>query len=254
MKHSGFTLIEMIVVIVLIGILSAMTTDIMTLPVVSYLDLERRTTLVDSAEMSLRHMQRDIRRALPNSIRISNGGTSIELLHTTDGSRYRATLAADGTGDILDFTSTDLSFDILGSLTSAPVGNVVVYHLGSTGADAYAGDNRASLANTSTVNKIVLTTAKHFPFQSPQQRLFIVDTPISYQCIGGELLRYDNYSIGSAAANPEVQAKAATLSCLFNYSPGSATRAGLVTLNLTLTDTSGESVRLIHQVHVDNMP
>ena len=101
---KGFSLIELIMVIVIVGILSTMTTDIITLPVKSYIDLERRTTLVDSAEMTLRRMQRDIRRALPNSIRIT-GGTAIEILHTTDGGRYRAKLASDGSGDILDFSS-----------------------------------------------------------------------------------------------------------------------------------------------------
>lgn len=262
---KGFTLVELIMVIVIVGILSTMTTDIITLPVKSYIDLERRTTLVDSAEMTLRRMQRDIRRALPNSIRIS-GGTAIELLHTTDGGRYRAKLASDGTGDILDFTIADSSFDVLGSLNAIPSGELVVYNLGSALADAYAGNNRESIANTSTINSITLSPAPTtpFPFQSPKQRFFIVDTPITYNCDSGELRRYDNtidaaYSISSSAPilaslSYKLQAKANTLTCAFSYNAGTATRAGLVTLEITLTDEAGESAKLIHQVHVDNLP
>ena len=264
-RVKGFTLIELIMVIVIVGILSTMTTDIITLPVKSYIDLERRTTLVDTAEMTLRRMQRDIRRALPNSIRIT-GGTAIEFLHTTDGGRYRAKLASDGSGDILDFTTADASFDVLGSLNAPPSGELVVYNLGTTTADAYAGSNRESIANTSTINSITLSPAPltPFPFQSPQQRFFVVDTPITYSCASGELRRYDNtidasYSISSAtpalaSLNYKLQAKANTLSCSFSYDAGTATRAGLVTLEITITDDAGESAKLIHQVHVDNLP
>jgi len=254
----GFTLIELIMVIVIVGIMATITTDIITLPIKSYIDLERRTTLVDSAEMSLRRMQRDIRRALPNSIRITSG-TVIELLHTSDGGRYRAKLASDGSGNILDFTSADNSFDVLGSLNAIPNGELVIYNLGSTTADAYAGNNRETIANISTINSITLSSAKLFPLQSPQQRFFIVDTPITYSCNSGELRRYDNYSISSSAPSLgslsyNVQASSNNLTCAFKYNAGTATRAGLVTLEITLTDDEGESAKLIHQVHVDNMP
>ena len=256
-QHTkGFTLIELIIVMVIVSILATMTTDIITLPVKSYIDLERRTTLVDTAEITLRRMQRDIRRALPNSIRIT-GGNTLELLHTTDGGRYRA----KPIGDILDFTVVDNSFDVLGSLHAVPSGELVIYNLGSTGANAYAGDNRASITNTSTIDKIVLSSATLFPFSSPQQRFFIVDTPITYTCANGELRRYDNsidagYTIGGTTSGLlyKLQAKADTIFCSFSYNAGSATRAGLVTLEITLTDEIGESAKLIHQVHVDNMP
>ncbi|MDQ7073061.1 MAG: hypothetical protein Q9N32_05720 [Gammaproteobacteria bacterium] len=45
-------------------------------------------------------MQRDIRSALPNSIRISADGKTLELLHTINGGRYRARLASDGVVDL----------------------------------------------------------------------------------------------------------------------------------------------------------
>jgi MSHA biogenesis protein MshO len=263
-QAKGFTLIELIMVIVIVGILSTVTTDIFMLPVKSYLDLERRTTLVDTAEAALRRMQRDIRRALPNSIRITHSGAVIELIHTSGGGRYRAQLASDGSGDLLDFVNTDSRFDIIGSLATSPVGELVIYNLGSLSADAYDGNNRAAIDNTSTVDLMVLSPAKLFPFQSPQQRFFIVDTPITYSCDNGELRRYDNsidasYVIASAAPvlaslSYKLQAKAKIISCTFSYNTGTVTRAGLVTMEISITDESGESAKLIHQVHVDNVP
>jgi MSHA biogenesis protein MshO len=271
---QGFTLVELIMVIVIVGILASMTTDIITLPVKSYIALERRTTLVDMAETTLRRMQRDIRRALPNSIRIT-GGTSLELLHTSDGGRYRskymnvseAISNPDYPGDILDFAdSSDNTFDVMGSLSIAPTSNdkLVIYNTGSTSADAYVGTNMRDIVGTSTVGKVEFSPATSFPFSSPQQRFFIVDTPISYSCASNELRRYDNsidasYSISSvaptlASLSYKLQAKLNTISCNFSYDAGTAARAGLVTLEITLTDEEGESANLIHQVHVDNVP
>lgn len=256
---QGFTLIEVITVIVLVGILAPMTIEVISQPVRGYFDMQRRTTLVDNAETALRLMQRDIRRAVPNSIRLANSGGTLELLHSSSGGRYRAKLASDGSGNILDFTSADSSFDIIGSLQSAPQGQLVIYNLGNGITDAYAGNNRASIANSSTISRIDLSAAKLFPLQSPQQRFFIVDTPITYRCSNGNLLRYDGYSITSSQADPpsgvtgQLLANKAS-SCSFSYNSSSASRSGLVTLRLTLTDDSGDSSQLIHQIHVDNAP
>lgn len=261
-KVQGFTLIELVTVIVIIGILATMTTNIITLPVRGYVDLARRTTLVDNAETALRLMQRDVRRALPNSLRV-DAGSALEMLHTSDGGRYRARKkASDGSGDILDFTLSDNRFDVIGALSSAPQqGDIVVYNLGNgvSNADAYAGANRAALAASSTTTSITLSSAKQFPLQSPQQRFFIVDTPVSYSCDNGSLWRYSGYSISSAQSHTPSGTTGQLLvnqvsHCVFTYNAGTATHSGLLTLQLTLSDDSGESVTLLHQIHVDNMP
>lgn len=272
-KSRGFTLLELILVIVITGILATMSTDIITFPVKSYLDLQRRTTLVDTADLALRRMQRDIRRALPNSIRITGGGTVIEMLHTTDGGRYRslqdgAKVAGSGlcdsnpASDSLDLTVADDCFEVMGVLKSfkpqATSGeSLVIYNLGSSTADAYAGNNRTAVVDSTAAN-IVKFTALKFPFASPQQRFFIVDTPVTYRCdtATGRLLRYSNYAIAATQPNPpgvdgRLQADKIA-ACMFSYQSGANSRSGLVSVTITVTDAAGESVRLLHQIHVDN--
>jgi MSHA biogenesis protein MshO len=274
-KSRGFTLLELIMVIVITGILATVTTDIITFPVRSYFNLQHRTTLVDTAEMSLRRMQRDIRRALPNSVRITGSGKVIEFLHTIDGGRYRNLVdgsKASGAGlcssspanDTLSLSSSDDCFEVIGSLQSFnPIStsgeSLVIYNLGSGTADAYAGGNRTSVTNSTNAGTIKFT-ALQFPFSSPQQRFFIVDTPITYRCdtASGRLWRYSNYVIAASQPNPpdvdgQLQAHKIS-SCVFNYSSGTSSRAGLVTVDITLTDEDNESVRLMHQIHVDNAP
>jgi len=291
-KAHGFTLIELVVVIVIIGILVALSTQLITLPVKSYLDLQRRATLVDTADIALRHIQRDIRQALPNSLRITGDGRVIELLHTIDGGRYRkesATLSTPlpttGCGslaeDVLNIPLSDACFEVMGTLsefnpTELPIANkpkyLVIFNTGDSTGNAYADNiNKAKLAQ-STNPKIIKFNAFAFPLASPNQHFFIVDTPITYACINNQLLRYDFYTITATQPNPynsaltgppawpgtefgqgQVQADKIA-SCHFTYTTGTATRSGLVTLEITLTDAAGESVQLLHQVHVDNLP
>lgn len=273
--QRGFTLIEMVIVIVVGGIVAAMTVSILTMPINAYVDSARRATLTDVAESALRRMQRDIRAALPNSIRISADGQSLELLHLVAGGRYRAKLDVDvstgiGSGNILDFTFNDTSFAVLGTLQNFDditlgADRVIIYPIDTSGAQStYIVVNSAVLAAGSNADNLIFT-ARQFTLQSPQQRFFIFDDPITYRCDVSAglpenrfLLRYQGYNIEEIQPEPPGSGSAIQANylsnCQFSYSSGSSSRAGLVTIELNLTDDDGESVRLIHQVHVDNQP
>ena len=275
-QEKGFTLIEMIIVILLIGILSGVIFTILIGPMRAYVDVEKRLRLVDVADTALQRMTREIRLALPNSIRVTAGPT-IEFLRTLDGGRYRAKPAGGaGVGvcagtiaqDRLSFSATGDCFEVLGTLNnfaSIVTGGscvnstgdcLVIYNTGQTGADAYSDNNMAEITSV-TANSITFSGAPPFPNQSPRQRFFIVDTPVSFVCNTGtnQITRHDDYTIGGAvgAGNLLVNQISA---CDFSYNPGSASRAGLVSLSITIQDTSlgGGSVTLLQQAHVDNQP
>jgi MSHA biogenesis protein MshO len=84
--QHGFTLIEAIMVIVITGILAGVVAVFITRPVQGYVDSVRRAELTDVADVALRRIGRDVRLALPNSLRVS-GNSCIEFIMTKGGGR-----------------------------------------------------------------------------------------------------------------------------------------------------------------------
>jgi len=265
--RGGFTLVEMIVVIAITGILAASVAIFIRRPVEAYVDVARRGELTDIADTALRRITRDVRTALPNSIRIATVGnvTYLEYLQTSGGGRYRAEPDSSGGGDILDFIAPDASFDVIGAIPALAAGNsIVIYNLSPTGttANAYSGDNRAAYASN-TATTITLSTPKLYPFQSPGKRFQVVEHAVTYACDplpagAGELRRYWNYGIIDPQPTPPGGSSALLASnitgCTFTYTTsGSTARTGVLALNLQISD-GGETVRLFQQAHVNNVP
>lgn len=288
-RMTGVTLIELVIVMVLTAILATMMTSFI-LPVFHYADTKRRAEMTDMADTALRRMARDLHNALPNSVRVTPDGQSVEMLLLRAGGRYRADIGsaggtacpADGSGDpsILVFgaSSPDTCFKSLGGVLNVAniVPNsdfVVVYNLqpGTTNADAYAfpgtGGNKSLItAVASEANQVRFAIASNaFRFESPAQRFQVIEGPVSYVCdpTTKTLTRYSGYPIASAQLAPPVGGSSAlvvsNVTCQFTYDAFAlALSEGLVTLSLSISSQdlkgSPETVSLYETVHVSNIP
>lgn len=276
--QRGFTLIETIMVIVIMGILVAIVSVFIVPPVQGYLATVARVELVNATDNALRRIARDLHIALPNSVRVTASGLTLELVPTTAGGRYfqdNATVSAQR----LDFGSADSDgFNLMGPGVSLRNGqDLVFYNLGEgiTESDAYAPTNTFTSnrrpyagATNALVTSIATSAWAALPVaaRAPPYRFQAVDPPVTYHCdlAAKTLTRVSGYGFNAALVSPPSAGNSAVLAtgvtaCSFSYEANAvASRAGLVSMALTLSAavvaSGAESVSLHHSVHVDNLP
>jgi MSHA biogenesis protein MshO len=273
-QQAGFTLVEMIMVIVITGIIGGMVAVFLKAPIQQYMDVARRAELTDIADTAIRRMARDVRTAVPNSVRIANCGANpcVEYLPTKDGGRYRADTG--GNNNILTFgTGGTTQFDIVG--TGIPiVANTDYIVVGSTQSDGVPPyDVTAGILRKVTAmangNTTITFAAPVLPIwaELSTQRFDVVDgtqKAVTYACVGGgvvngdgvgKLMRYSNYGFNVAPTSVTPAILASKVDCTktsIDYDVPNQ-RFGLLAIRLTLTS-GGESVSLYNEIHVNNTP
>jgi len=221
-NRRGFTLIEFVLTIVLVGIIVAATVYF-TYPVLQTVDIEARAELTDIADNSLQRIGREVRLALPNSVRATNvgGAQFVEFLPIRTAGRYRAEAGsvsagsdcpADGVAapaaDQLSFDVSDTCFKTIGpvvDVASITTNDFLVFNnYGCPSPPTTCFDGQNAYATAAPLNRIKISTVTdegtrvRFSFvgtaldrslhDSPGKRFFVVigngttPEPVSYVC------------------------------------------------------------------------
>jgi MSHA biogenesis protein MshO len=281
-----------VLTIVIVGIIVAAIAFFIN-PLRQGTDIALRAELTDIADNALQRMGRDVKLALPNSVRTATAGTSefVEFIAVRTAGRYRADGGGPSGGvdcddddaalaapddDQLSFDLPDRCFKTLGKLTGAVAtgsDQLVLNNYGFPDQDAYqtagtlnrvvvaavdtseAGRDRVSFAPTTFVRSL---------HDSPGKRFFVITGPVTYECdlAAGRILRHSGYALSAAqptvfGGTPALVAEHVSI-CEFEYAPSVSAQIGLLTLRLRLQRQlfggASETVSLYHAVHVNNAP
>ncbi|MDI3325073.1 type II secretion system protein [Pontibacterium granulatum] len=279
-KVSGFTLVELVIVIVLLSIMSLASVRFIANFAEGYVDTSRRQNMADVTQLAIERIGRELRNALPNSVRISNDANAscIEYIPVLGASSYDdlPVATASNTFSAIPLGAGTISGDPL-YVAVYPITGTNLYSVGASTMIAQLGNPAQFAADQALATEItVALNGNHqFPTESPASRFFIVGSPVSY-CLNtgtGDLYRYENYFDGGSdfytdqpmladlpSSEPnrallatDITTVAAFPNPAFASLEISLQRNALVVFDLQVSD-AGESVRIQHVVQVRNAP
>jgi MSHA biogenesis protein MshO len=258
-RIDGFTLVELVVVIAVMGILSIGAVAFITDASDGYASTVRRTELGSTMRLAAERMTRELRNALPNSVRVS--GNCLEFIPAEGGSTYLnlpVSIAATG-------------FDVVAPIDPSMNGARIAVFPDTTGA-AYSLTEPGAVSPPATfappdannVVRVSLAASHRFPVESPERRFYALRAPVSYCLDQGRLWRYQNY--GFVPAQPSPTTLPTTMpgrsligedlfasSPPFTFSGATLTRNAEVGIDLEFHD-GADALRIHHVVQLRNVP
>lgn len=270
----GFTLIEMIAVIVILSILAVMGGTFVVSSTNSYQASQARTRLVNTGRQAIERMSRQLRIALPYSVRLTNSNQCIEFMPIASGGSYLGIENPNGTfsGFLPDVLNGSAGLAILRvSPHNIDFGTVQFVSVGAMAANEVYGVNPGSRAVLSarTITQLTLAAPRVWQRNSVNKRFYLLNNPQAFCVINNELRFYDNQDV-TAVADPEVNlsspfsvlADNVIAAAPFSLSAGSENRNTIVQFNIAFGFRANsvafahrnESVAFNHLVMIRNVP
>ena len=275
---KGFTLLELVMVMVLLGVMAVGITSFVSLTTQTYVNVSARDELIASARFVVERLNREIRNAVPNSVRVKSGtfaGIDIQCLEFAP--IVASTIYTDipVAPDPLSDTLTVIEFNGQDGNDYQCAGfcldSVAVYPL--TPDDIFANQTDAtgkvfglkSVTQTTPAEwTLTLDRASGVSFDadSPTERLYITRSPVSFCVADNRMFRYENYAFTANQLTPPF-APAVTMAdnldnmntgdLPFTLLPATLQRNAMVQvkLNFLLND---ESIVFNNEIHIANVP
>lgn len=271
-KSSGFTLIELIMVIVILGIMGTVSVKFISYSAQGLVDTGERQALASSATIAVEKVLREVRRALPNSVRRFSDGSNqcLELVPILYSSEYISVPTASAATSFQSIQFVNAVGGETGYVAVYPNSETSVYSsdqsISSTTAVASAvGSSGSPDENLQTIT-FTGGASYSFPTDSPKKRFYLVSEPISFcDDANGRLWRYQNYgfhldsssSIPTSGVDRALIADSLTVGSLeFNITPPQLQRNAVVRMSLTIVrpNDASESINVSQEVQLRNVP
>ena len=200
--YRGFTLIELIAVIIILGVVGTAVISFIGFSAQLFVDVNGRDKVLADSRFVLERLNRELRDAVPNSMRVGGNSTihCLEFMPVNWSTFYLdVPVAPEPASSQIQVIELQTGID---DYVSNPADFVIVFPISP--ADVY-GDNgrRFGLSNLpqvngSSVNTISLDNNAVFTADSPSSRLYVAGEPVSY-CVSntGNITRHTGYAISA---------------------------------------------------------
>ena len=275
-KQDGFTLVELVAVIVILGVLATATTQYIIFGSQVYIESTERQRVLSQSRFLVERLTRELKTAIPNSVRVS--GNCIEFVpiktsgaYRTDSAATLAPIAPNPLASTIDVVSWDVQ-------NSAENDRLYIYAInrGQIYDQTYDTDDRwgrilsVAVAPSGSAPEYTVTfkaqisdnsaSNERFPEESPISRFYTADHSVNYCLANGSVFRFieTNFSPVQSIVIPNTAVLMAegltNASAPFNYSTASQQRNSVVTLYLEFSANAGENMFFNHEVHIPNVP
>jgi MSHA biogenesis protein MshO len=261
-KQQGFTLIELVVTIVLIGILGTGISSFIGNTTKGMIDTAERSQVANIAWVVSEQLSRHLRHALPNSVRISSDKSCIEYIPIYSGSDYISapvTVSASQF-EVVPFSNVPGGFNFTAQPLRVAIYPETLSGLYNLNASSVISSVVSQLTAGATANamNLQLSATHRFPTDSPGKRLFLVEQPVMFCFLAGLLYRYDDYgfnsSFSTSGLNNQRVYGASVSQGQFTYTPGSLKRNAVVNIRFTVSGKNGLQQVVNQEVQIRNVP
>jgi MSHA biogenesis protein MshO len=272
---KGFTLVELVTVIIVLGVVSIGISGFIRTGVQIYSDVTERDQLLGDSRFVVERINRELRIAIPNSARVTaNNAGNIQCLEFVPSvwvsfyTNLSVLPALSTTASIVEFAdnAADFRLETNDFAIVYPTSNVDVYDV---------NNNKRKVITACTVNDTgdcnedtdpngiaKLTVSGAFEDHSPASRLYIARTAVSY-CAhsNGEIYRIEGsinttqtvYSVGTLMAENLKNDFTQSDEAPFRIYDATLTRNGLVHILLAF-ERNEEIINYSREVHIPNVP
>ncbi|MEH6385600.1 MAG: type II secretion system protein [Colwellia sp.] len=247
-KQKGFTLLELITVIIILGVLATSVSSFLRYGIEAFTNATDREELISSARFAIERLNREVRNALPNSLRtLGASGQCLEFTPISQSVIYLdIPVAPEPVSDNVQYLMSK------GTLEST-VKYVAVYALNSN--DIYnktSGVIEEILSITPSGSKsapstVTLKNQIVFKAESPTARMFFIDQPVAYCIEVDKLYRYKGYGYSGSNLPIYTGSNRALMAEYLDYS------AGEVPFKTTDATLSRNSIAFIELVFTRNL-
>lgn len=251
-SSSGFTLIELVAVIVILSIIATIGTGFVVKTTESYQRTQTRALLVNTSRQALERMTRQLRIALPYSVVPTNGDNCLKFMPIAAGGNYFNSVPDDENlapaVQTIAASPVAIDFGVPRYITIGAMHPDEIYDTSDTSITGYAGYSSGALQ---------LSSAKTWQRNSINKRYYLLDNPQAFCVVGNELRFYEGINLNATDVDVtdghSIIARNINSTAPFALAAGSENRNTAITISLDFSS-GGETINYTHQVLIRNVP